>query len=134
MDLPPFIGGAVKHISNMHKYIRDEDVPENTIFIIITDGMENASHKYSADKVKKMIKDKKKQGWEFLFIGANIDAVTTAESFGIDKSRAVDYHADAIGTATVFTAVTENISYMRKNNALSDDWADDIKKDYKSRK
>ena len=97
------IGGAIHHIANIHKYARPEDVPEHTMFVITTDGMENASHIYSSDKVKKMIEhEKEKYGWEFLFIGANIDAVETAKHFGIDADRAVDYHADRKGTAVLY--------------------------------
>ena len=84
------IGGAIHHIGNIHKYARPEDVPEHTMFIITTDGMENASHRYSSDQVKKMIERQKEQyGWEFLFIGANIDAVETAAQFGIDRNREI---------------------------------------------
>lgn len=93
------IGGAIKHIGNIHKYARPEDVPENTMFVITTDGQENASHTYSSEKVKKMIEhQKEKYGWEFLFIGANIDAVETAARYGIGKDRAVNYNADSKGT------------------------------------
>lgn len=90
------IGSAIHHIGNIHKYARPEDVPAHTMFIITTDGQENASYKYSSDTVKKMIeRQKEKYGWEFLFIGANIDAVETAASFGIARNRAVNYHADS---------------------------------------
>jgi len=93
------IGGAIHHIRNVHKYIRKEGVPENTMFIITTDGKENASHKYSSNRVKKMIKkQQEKYGWEFIFLGANIDAVQTAANFGICKERAVNYHPDTEGT------------------------------------
>lgn len=91
------IGGAIKHIRNIHKYVRPEDVPAHTMFIITTDGQENASHRFSSDEVKKMIEHQKAEyGWEFLFIGANIDAVETAAKFGIDRNRAVNYTADTI--------------------------------------
>ena len=90
------IGGAIHHIENIHKYARPEDVPAHTMFIITTDGQENASYKYSSETVKKLIERQKEQhGWEFLFIGANIDAVETAASFGIARNRAVNYHADS---------------------------------------
>ncbi len=89
------IGGAIKHIGSIHKYARPEDVPEHTMFVITTDGMENSSHIYSSDEVKKMVEERKeKYGWEFLFIGANIDSVETAMHFGIGADRAVNYHAD----------------------------------------
>ena len=93
------IGGAIKHISTIHKYARPEDVPAHTMFVITTDGMENVSRQFTANQVHRMIKRQKKtHGWEFLFIGANIDAVETASQYGIDESRAVNYHADNKGT------------------------------------
>ena len=92
------IGGAIHHIGNIHKYAREEDIPEHTVFVITTDGMENASHRYSSDEVKQMVqRQKEKYGWEFLFLGANIDAVETARHFGIGRDRAVRYHNDAKG-------------------------------------
>ena len=128
------IGGAIHHIANIHKYARPEDVPEHTMFIITTDGMENASHRYSSDKVKAMIKhEKEKYGWEFLFIGANIDAVETAATYGIDENRAVNYHADPKGTAILYSTVSENICRVRTNAVIDADWSADIKNDYKSR-
>ena len=86
------VGGAIRHIKNVHKYARKEDVPEKTLFIITTDGMENSSQKYTYEKVRKMVEhEKRKYHWEFLFLGANIDAVRVAGQFGIQKSRAVRY-------------------------------------------
>ena len=77
------VGGAIQHIGNVHKYARKEDVPEKTLFIITTDGMENASHHYTYDKVRNMIeRQKERYGWEFLFLGANIDAAAEAKRFG----------------------------------------------------
>lgn len=97
------VGGAIHHIGNVHKYARPEDRPEKTIFVITTDGMENASSRYSYDKVQKMVKrQQKKYGWEFIFIGANIDAYAEAQRFGIRKDRAVNYVCDDIGTARIF--------------------------------
>ena len=93
------IGGAIHHIGNVHKYARAEDVPEHTLFVITTDGIENASRRYDSEKVKKMIeRQKEKYGWKFLFLGANIDAVETARYFGISEDRAVNYHSDSEGT------------------------------------
>ena len=89
------VGGAIHHIGNVHKYAREEDRPEKTLFIITTDGMENSSRIYSYDRVKKMVeKEKEKYGWEFLFLGANIDAVSVAGRFGIGADRAIDYECD----------------------------------------
>ncbi|MGN0468885.1 MAG: hypothetical protein ACI4GY_09200 [Acutalibacteraceae bacterium] len=129
------IGGAIHHIGNIHKYARKEDVPEHTMFVITTDGMENASHRYSSKEVKAMIeKQKKKYGWEFLFIGANIDAVTTAKNFGIDEERAVNYHADRKGTKVLFDAVSEAVCNFRAAVPLQEDWRRNIDEDYNSRK
>ncbi len=128
------IGSTISHISDVHKYIREEDVPEHTMFVITTDGLENASHRYSSDEVKKMIEQKKELGWEFLFIGANIDAVETAKHFGIDEDRAVDYRADSQGTAVVYDSVSDAVCAMRSCRPLTAGWSKKIKKDYKERK
>jgi len=128
------IGGAIHHIGNIHKYARLEDVPEHTMFIITTDGMENASHRYTSDKVKHMIeRQKEKYGWEFLFIGANIDAVETAAQYGIGSDRAVNYHADEKGTRILYATVSESICQMRANAPLQANWGDEINKDYQKR-
>lgn len=128
------IGGAIKHISSVHRYIRPEDVPEHTMFVITTDGLENASHKFSSKGVKKMVKEKEKNGWEFLFIGANIDSVETAGNFGIRSDRAVNYHADEKGTSVLYEAVCAQVSNLRKNKKVSSDWSRAIEEDYESRK
>ena len=128
------IGGAIHHIGNVHKYARPEDVPEHTIFVITTDGMENASHKYSSDKVKKMIERQKEQyGWEFLFIGANINAVETAAQYGISKDRAVNYNADEVGTKILYETVSKAVCDVRYSLSIDDDWSKDIDEDYKRR-
>lgn len=128
------IGGAIHHIGNVHKYARTEDVPENTIFIITTDGQENASHHYSSDKVKQMIeRQKEKYGWEFLFIGANIDAVETAKRYGIDRNRAVNYNADAQGTSVLYETVSKAVCNVRASKCMADDWSAEIDKDFKNR-
>lgn len=129
------IGGAIHHIGNIHKYARPEDVPAHTMFIITTDGQENASHQYSSDEVKKMIEHRKeKYGWEFLFIGANIDAVETAARFGINRNRAVNYNADSKGTQVLYDTLSAPISAMRADAAISDDWCQNIEEDYNNRK
>ena len=129
------IGGAIRHIADIHKYARPEDVPERTMFVIMTDGMENASRLYSSDEVKRMIeKEKEKYGWEFLFIGANIDSVETAHRFGISADRAANYHADHKGTAVVFDAVAETVSDFRMKNAVGKAWQTKITEDYNTRK
>lgn len=128
------LGGAIHHISNIHKYARVEDVPQNTLFVITTDGMENASRNYSSDTVKSMIEDKKEKcGWEFLFIGANIDAVETAAGFGISRDRAVNYHADKEGTGVMYDAVCDAVCSIRACAPLSADWGKKIDEDFTRR-
>ncbi len=117
------LGGAVKHIRNIHKYARQEDVPDNTIFVITTDGMENASRNYSSADVKAMIEEQKeKYGWEFLFIAANIDAVETAAKYGISEDRAVNYRPDAAGTQNLYCGVCSAVSDVRNKRRMSDKW------------
>lgn len=127
------IGQTVRHIRDVHRYIRPEDVPENTVFVITTDGLENASREFSADAVRNLIAQQKERGWEFLFLGANIDAVQTAATFGIAPERAVKYHADRKGTRTVFHAVAEAVSGMRASRSISDRWSAEITEDFNSR-
>ena len=128
------IGDAIKHIGNIHKYARKEDVPEHTMFVIVTDGQENASRKYSSDDVKKMIeRQKERYGWEFLFIGANIDAVETAKQYGIDSDRAVNYNADKKGTRVLYEAVGRAVGSVRGNRKLNASWSKTIDEDYKKR-
>ena len=128
------IGGAIHHIGNIHKYARNEDVPEHTMFVITTDGMENASRKYTSDRVKAMIeRQKEKYGWEFLFIGANIDAVETAARFGISRDRAVNYNADEKGTEILYDTVSIAVGNVRASKPLSTDWSEKIHKDYQER-
>ena len=125
------IGKAIHHIGNIHKYARKEDVPERTVFIITTDGMENSSHLYTSDEVKRKIeRQKTKYGWEFLFIGANIDAVSTAAKFGINKDRAVNYNADSEGTRILYESVSEAVQNIRASAPLKADWSDRINKDF----
>ena len=129
------IGGAIRHIANIHKYARPEDVPEHTVFVITTDGMENASHRYDADRVKRMIEhEKEKYGWEFLFLAANIDAVTTAKRFGIAENRAVNYHADRQGTEIIYDTVSEAVCSVRAARPLGASWSARINADYNGRK
>lgn len=129
------IGEAIHHIGNVHKYAREEDRPEHTLFVITTDGMENASRIYTAEQVKQKIEHQRvKYGWEFIFLGANIDAVETAKHIGIDKKRAVSYHSDHIGTQLNYEVISEAVCYMRQSAAIPDNWADRIDEDYRKRK
>ena len=128
------LGGAIHHIGNIHKYARPEDVPEHTMFIITTDGMENASQRYSSEQVKRMIeRQKEKYGWEFLFIGANIDAVETAKRYGINEDRAVNYNADAKGTGILYESVACAVTNVRKCAPLDNSWRNNLDEDYKKR-
>ena len=128
------IGGAIHHIGNVHKYAREEDIPEHTLFVITTDGMENASHQYSSDEVKAMIqRQKEKYGWEFLFLGANIDAVETAASFGIGADRAVNYNCDSAGTALNYRVLSDTICAVRASKPISAEWKREIDADYAKR-
>jgi len=128
------VGKAIHHIGNVHKYAREEDRPEKTLFVITTDGMENASREYTYDRLKSMIeRQKDKYGWEFLFLGANIDAVSTARQFGIDEDRAANYHCDREGTALNYEVVSEAIRTVRACAPLTRDWKARIDEDYKKR-
>lgn len=128
------LGSAIRHIGNIHKYARKEDVPEHTMFVITTDGMENASHNYSSSEVKRMIeRQKEKYGWEFIFIGANIDAVETAKHYGIDESRAVNYNADSKGTGLLYESVASAVSKVRNCAPLDSSWRNSIDEDYRKR-
>lgn len=134
------LGGAVHHIQNVHKYAREEDRPEKTLFIITTDGMENASRRYSYDRVKKMVEKAKDQyGWEFIFLGANIDAISVAGRFGISADRAINYECDSAGTKLNYEAMAMTVSAFRKartaeerEHAMADNWAP-VREDYKKR-
>ena len=128
------IGGAIHHIGNVHKYARNEDVPEHTLFVITTDGMENASRRYDSEKVKKMIeRQKEKYGWEFLFLGANIDAAKEAARFGIGADRAVNYKCDEAGTALNYEVISEAVCSVRAARPLGADWKRRIDEDVQKR-
>ena len=136
------IGSAIHHIGNIHKYARNEDVPEKTLFIITTDGMENSSRKYTYDKVKKMVeRQKEKYGWEFIFMGANIDAVSVANQFGVDRSRAVRYECDEKGTQLNYKMMSKMVSCARACGSAkemaaafdSDEMLSEIREDYAKR-
>ena len=128
------VGGAIHHIGNVHKYARREDVPDKTLFIITTDGYENASKRYDYDKVRRMIeRQKEKCGWEFLFLGANIDAAAEAERFGIGADRAVNYKCDEAGTALNYEVIHEAVRAVRACKPLSADWKKRIDEDVQKR-
>ena len=146
------VGDAVHHIMNIHKYARPEDVPARTLFVITTDGMENASRRYTQEAVRDLIREQKEQHkWEFIFIGANINAEETAEGIGIERKRAVNYHCDGQGTEKVFEAVCEAARAVREYepeeygearlcecacsalDCCEDSWREELDRDYRSR-
>ena len=129
------VGGAIHHIGNIHKYARQEDRPEKTLFVITTDGLENASRSYSYDRLKAMIRRQQEQyGWEFLFLGANIDAAAEAARFGIGADHAANYHADRQGTGVIYETVNAAIHHVRSCAApLSASWKRGVDEDYQTR-
>ncbi|MEI6132730.1 MAG: hypothetical protein WCQ41_07900 [Bacillota bacterium] len=129
------VGGAINHIGNIHKYAREADRPEKTVFIITTDGMENASRLFNYERVKMMIeRQKAKYTWEFIFLGANIDAVEVADRFGIQADRAANYHADSEGTKLNYEVVSETIRRIRSKESIDANWKERIDNDYIARK
>lgn len=130
------VGGAIHHIGNIHKYARTEDVPEKTLFVITTDGMENSSRFYNIKKVKQMIERQQgRYGWEFIFLGANIDAAETAGSMGIDRSNAVDYCCDSSGSGVMYSAVCQAVSFARRGMRCADStaWREELDEDFAER-
>ena len=129
------VGDAIRHIGNVHKYARKEDVPEHTLFVITTDGMENASHRHTLADVKRLIsRQQEKYGWEFIFLGANIDAVGTAQSMGISADRAAQYHSDGEGTRANFRALDQAVSCVRASRPMEAAWKREIEEDHKRRR
>ena len=128
------LGDSIRHIAKIHRYARAEDVPEKTLFVITTDGYENASRRYSTDEVKGMVEhEKEKYGWEFIFLGADIDAVQTAGALGIDQSRAANYRKDTIGSGMAYEAVSQAITMARSRESISDEWKTCVDDDFNSR-
>lgn len=134
------IGGAIHHIANVHKYAREEDRPEKTLFVITTDGMENSSRIYTYDKVKKMVEhEREKYGWEFLFLGANMDAIEVAGRFGIGADRAINYECDSVGTALNFQVLSRTVSAVRRSRSrkeaavMMEECCAPIREDYEKR-
>ena len=128
------VGKSIRHIGNIHKYAREEDRPGKTVFVITTDGMENASREYSYERVRQMIEhEKEKYGWEFLFLGTNIDAAKEAARFGITEDRAANYHADHEGTAVIYEAMSEAVCSVRACRPMTADWKRRVDEDYEKR-
>ena len=131
------VGDAVKHIKNVHKYAREEDRPQKTIFIITTDGHENSSERFTYKEIKRLIERQKENGWEFIFLGANIDAPEVASHLGIERRRAVNYHSDKLGTEKAYGAMSNLVSFAMSappSEILDDDWRKELDEDFKSRK
>jgi uncharacterized protein YegL len=128
------VGKTINKIGNVQKHTAEAERAEHVMFVITTDGMENASREFSYEKVRQMIEHQKsKYGWEFIFLGANIDAVTTAERFGICKDRAANYNADSKGTLLNYEVISETVSCMRASRSISENWKDRIEEDFKKR-
>lgn len=131
------MGDAIKHIKNIHKYARPEDVPAKTIFIITTDGEENSSRRYSYDDIKKLVEEQKEKGWDFVFMGANIDAFDVASHLGISRNRAVNYHNDSQGTGIRFAAMADFFGAAMAAKSMKDvkdEWREAVDEDFESRK
>ena len=129
------VGDTIRHIARIHRYARAEDVPENTIFVITTDGLENASRHYRADEIRRMVEhEQEKYGWQFLFLGANIDAFDAAEAIGILAERTTNFHADSIGTRAAFDSVDEAVCCARMSMPVRADWKSKVEDDYNNRK
>ena len=128
------VGKAIHHIGNVHKYAREEDRPEHTLFVITTDGMENASRLYTAEQVRRKIeRQKAKYGWEFIFLGANMDAAETAKRYGIAQNRSVNHCSDHEGTQLNYEVISDAVSQLRCHAALSDDWKERIEENVRRR-
>lgn len=127
------VGGAIEHIRTIHKYARREDVPDRTLFVITTDGMENASRRYDYAAVRRLIEGQQKQGWEFLFLGANIDAAAEAGRFGIDRAHAANYNCDRAGTALNYEVLSDAIASVRSGAKLEKSWKSRIDADFRKR-
>lgn len=128
------IGKTIIKIENAHKHTMEDERPDKTLFIITTDGLENASCEFNDKKIKKMIEERKESGWEFIFLGANIDAVKVGKDFGINESECVNYHSDGLGTSTLYDSVSEAVSLMRVSGKVDKSWRKNIDEDYESRK
>ena len=128
------IGETIRRIDLAQHYAREEDVPAHTMVVVTTDGLENASRRFGSQEVKNLIHAHEERGWEFIFLGANIDAVETAAHIGIDRSRAVNYHSDSRGTRLNYEVLSEAICSVRNCQPLEENWSQRIDEDYLGRK
>lgn len=128
------VGRTINKIGNVQKHTAEDERAEHVMFVITTDGMENASREFSYAKVRNMIENQKiKYGWEFIFLGANIDAIATAERFGIGEDRAANYNADSEGTSLNYAVISETVSCLRASRPIAANWKDCIEEDFKKR-
>ena len=128
------VGKTINKIGNAQKRTAEPERAEHVVVVITTDGMENASREFNEEKVRRMIEHQKsKYGWEFIFLGANIDAIATAERYGIGKDRAANYHADAEGTALNYSVVSETVSRVRTRQPIAENWKERIEADFNKR-
>jgi len=129
------IGKTINKIGNVQKHTAEDERAEKVLFVITTDGLENASREFSYEKIRQMIEHQKiKYGWEFIFLGANIDAIDVAERIGINKDRAANFHADSAGTTLNYQVMSETVSKMRANIPMNADWKKRIDEDFDNRK
>ena len=129
------VGRSISHIANIHKNAHGKDTPEHTLFVIITDGMENASRCYSLRQVREMIRcQKEKYGWEFLFLGANINAIEAAGTLGISPEYAANYHCDSVGTRLNYEVMNQAVASFRSTATLDVHWKNAIEEDFQKRK
>jgi hypothetical protein len=128
------IGKTIHKIGNAQRHTSEEQRADKVMFVITTDGMENASKEYTYEKIKEMVERQKlKYGWEFIFLGANIDAISTAARFGISADRAANYNADGDGTRLNYDAVCEAVSELRSSRKITDSWKAKIDEDFARR-
>ena len=128
------VGKTINKIGNAQKRTAEPERAEHVVVVITTDGMENASREFNEEKVRRMIEHQKnKYGWEFIFLGANIDAIATAERYGIGRDRAANYHADAEGTALNYSVVSETVSRVRTRQPIAENWKERIEADFNKR-
>ncbi len=128
------IGKTIHKIGNVQRHTGEKQRADKVMFVITTDGMENASREYTPEKIKEMVeRQKEKYGWEFIFLGANIDAISTAARFGISADRAANYHADSAGTRLNYEAVSHAVSELRASRPITDSWKDEIDEDFARR-
>ena len=128
------VGATIHKIGNAQKYAKEELRADKVMVVITTDGMENSSREYTYEKIKQMIeRQKRRYEWEFIFLGADIEAVAAAAKLGIEHDRAVNFHSDSEGTKLNYKVISEAVSTIRANKTISEDWKIEIETDYENR-